>query len=182
MLQRITCSNFGAPYKHYMTEFIAHAQVNPICWLCQLTCPAQATYLFIWATLFIKQTRTYHNISQIHLYIHIIQNVGQHWRWRWRWRSVNFGGAGIKSKQTKAEQNAENRFDEHLHWQIAEIIVACHSFPVGTLLSTPFSWPVALHTHSFNHHWVNQSIHTHCLSAAHSHLISHSDSDRDSQL
>lgn len=31
MLQRITCSNFGAPYKHYMTEFIAHAQVNPIC-------------------------------------------------------------------------------------------------------------------------------------------------------
>lgn len=26
-----------------------------------------------------------------------------------------FGGAGIKSKQTKAEQNAENRFDEHLH-------------------------------------------------------------------
>lgn len=55
----VACSNFGAPYKHYTTEFIAPAQVNPIRWLCQLTCPAQATYLFIWATLFIKQTRTH---------------------------------------------------------------------------------------------------------------------------
>lgn len=171
--ESLWCSSFveHLRYRHALTEFIAHAQVNPIHRnVGQLTCPAQATYLFTWATLFIKQTRT-HITDITYIYINntkcrptfgygvgVDVDVGA--------LSTLGGGGGAAIKRQTDQSRAECW--KSLWW--ASAVTDCRDYCRLSLWVTPDprphhphlpSSPVALHTHSFIHHWVNQSKHTH---------------------
>lgn len=96
----------------------------------QLTCQHRRSAIFIWGTLFIKQTRTYQNYSLYRISVSVCCGRSQ---CRWRWRFVNIFGEEVRQYYPHAGQ-----------WEVTLM-----SISIDKLLK--LLPPVSLHTHLFTH-------------------------------
>lgn len=100
----------------------------------QLTCQHGHLAIFIWATLFIKQTRSYQNYSLYRISVSVCcGRWRRRWQCRWRWRFVNVFGEEAGQYYPQADQ-----------WEVTLM-----SISIDKLLK--LLPPVSLHTHLFTH-------------------------------